>query len=84
MIEFAEVQKLAVKFLETADALNEKVSAYIDGSHNASDFAAYDKVKAANAEFLKAYSSYTGEPLRNSELNYELAEACIPEEYWEE
>ena len=39
--ELNNIKTLAAKFLAIADELNEKVSAYIDGSNAAEDEAAY-------------------------------------------
>ena len=71
------VQGLAKNFLDTADKLESKVSAYINGSTKASDAAAYDKVIKANAEFNKAYSKYWGEPYRKPGLDYDLADSML-------
>lgn len=67
-------------FLVLADELNEEVSAYIDGSNEPKAEAAYIAVKKSEAEFLKYYCAYWGEPKRRPCLNYELAESSLPED----
>ena len=71
------VQGLAKEFLNTADKLASKVSAYIDGSNKKSDKEAYEKVKKLNADFNKAYSKYTGQPYMEPALDYDLAESVL-------
>lgn len=76
----SELSKLAESFLNLADELNEKVSAYIDGSNAAEDEAAYLKVKEASIAFGKAYCKYWDEPFGRDLIegfNYELAESVI-------
>lgn len=74
--ELNNIKTLAAKFLAIADELNEKVSAYIDGSNAAEDEAAYNKVLDAEREFTNAANRYYGENWKVS-LNYELAESFI-------
>ena len=75
-MEQNNIKTLAAKFLAIADELNEKVSAYIDGSNAAEDEAAYNKVLDAEREFTNAVNRYYGENWKVS-LNYELAESFI-------
>lgn len=80
MITFVELKKKAVDFLNLADELNEKVSAYIDGSDEKEDADAYEDVKNASISFGKAYCEYYNEPFDHSlrdGFNYELAESII-------
>jgi len=74
--ELNNIKTLAAKFLAIADELNEKVSAYIDGSNAAEDEAAYNKVLDAEREFTNAANRYYGENWKVC-LNYELAESFI-------
>lgn len=78
--EYQNVRTLAEIFLSTADELNEKVSAYIDGSDKIEDENAYRKVKELSIEFGKAYCKYWGEPFDHSlreGFNYEIAESFL-------
>ena len=77
----SEILKLvrlsAAHFLDVADRLNEEVSAYINGSHEASHEAAYHTVMDANSIFIQLYNiMYYGEN-RTPSLDYELAESFI-------
>lgn len=66
----------ATNFLNIADRLNEEVTAYINGSHDASDEAAYHMVMDANSIFIQLYNMYYDEN-RVPSLDYELAESII-------
>ena len=66
----------ATNFLNIADRLNEEVTAYINGSHDASDEAAYHMVMDANSIFIQLYNMYYGEN-RTPSLDYELAESFM-------
>ena len=70
------LQLSAANFLNIADRLNEEVSAYINGSHEASHEAAYRTVKDANSIFIQLYNMYYNEN-RVPSLDYELAESII-------
>ena len=77
----SEILKLvrlsAAHFLDVADRLNEEVSAYINGSHEASHEAAYHTVMDANSIFIQLYNiMYYGEN-RTPSLDYELAESFV-------
>lgn len=76
-IEFMKVRELAEKFLEVADRLNERVSAYLDGSNKSADEKAYNEVIEANRAFNRAYTAYYGEPMIQPHLDYELAESVL-------
>lgn len=75
--EFLQLRELADRFLETADRLNERVSAYLDGSDKNEDIKAYHEVIEANATFNRAYANYYGEPMMKPSLDYELAESVL-------
>lgn len=80
MATLEQVRAKATEFLAIADELNEKVSAYIDGSDASEDENAYIKVKELSIEFGKIYCEYYDEPFCNDlreGFNYELAEAII-------
>ena len=66
----------ATNFINIADRLNEEVSAYINGSHEASHEAAYHMVKDANSIFIQLYNMYFDEN-RVPSLDYELAESFM-------
>lgn len=70
------VRLSATNFLNIADRLNEEVTAYINGSHEASHEAAYHMVMDANSIFIQLYNMYYGEN-RTPSLDYELAESFI-------
>ncbi len=70
------IKKLAEKFLDIADELNEQVSAYINGSNSPAAERAYHRVLDAEAEFIKAVNSAYGEHWKVC-LNYELAESFL-------
>ena len=70
------IKSLAAKFLAIADELNEKVSAYIDGSNAREAEDAYYKVLEAEREFTNAANAYYGEGWKPC-LNYELAESFL-------
>ena len=67
------IQLSAVNFLNISDRLNEEVSAYLNGSHEASHKAAYHIVMDANSIFIQLYNMYFHEN-RTPSLDYELAE----------
>ena len=66
----------AAHFLDVADRLNEEVTAYINGSHEAIHEAAYHTVKDANSIFIQLYNMYYNEN-RVPSLDYELAESFV-------
>lgn len=70
------IQLSATNFLNIADRLNEEVSAYINGSHEASHEAAYHMVMDANSIFIQLYNMYYNEN-RTPSLDYELAESFM-------
>lgn len=71
------VRLSAAHFLDVADRLNEEVTAYMNGSHEASHEAAYHMVMDANSIFIQLYNiMYYGEN-RTPSLDYELAESFI-------
>ena len=70
------VRLSAAHFLDVADRLNEEVTAYINGSHEASHEAAYHMVKDANSIFIQLYNMYFDEN-RVPSLDYELAESFV-------
>lgn len=80
MHNYSELLKLvrlsATNFLNIADRLNEEVSAYINGSHEASHEAAYYMVMDANSIFIQLYNMYFHEN-RTPSLDYELAESFM-------
>lgn len=76
MITLATLETLAVEFLNLADELNEKVSAYIDGSNADEDVNAYWAVREADKKFIDAYNRYYGDRCEYG-LNYEIAESFV-------
>ena len=70
------IQLSATNFLDIADRLNEEVSAYLNGSHEAIHEAAYHTVMDANSIFIQLYNMYFNEN-RTPSLDYELAESFI-------
>ena len=70
------VRLSAAHFLDVADRLNEEVSAYINGSHEAIHDAAYHTVMDANSIFIQLYNMYYNEN-RTPSLDYELAESFM-------
>ena len=66
----------ATNFLNIADRLNEEVTAYINGSHEAIHEAAYHMVMDANSIFIQLYNMYFHEN-RTPSLDYELAESLV-------
>ena len=70
------IQLSATNFLNIADRLNEEVSAYINGSHEASHEAAYHMVMDANSIFIQLYNMYYNEN-RTPSLDYDLAESFV-------
>ena len=71
-----EMQRLAKRFLNIADKLNEKVSNYLDGSDSYVDYKAYTEVKNAEADFLAIYNQIYEEGIKPA-LNYEIAESVL-------
>lgn len=71
-----EMQRLAKRFLNIADKLNEKVSNYLDGSDSCEDYKAYIEVKNAEADFLAIYNQIYEEGVKPA-LNYEIAESVL-------
>lgn len=71
-----EMQRLAKRFLNIADKLNEKVSNYLDGSGSYEDYKAYTEVKNAEADFLAIYNQIYEEGIKPA-LNYEIAESIL-------
>lgn len=71
-----KVKAAAKEFLSIADELNEKVSAYIDGSDSKDAEEAYRMVREADRKFIDAANAYYGEGWTYG-LNYELAESFI-------
>lgn len=71
-----EMQRLAKRFLNIADKLNEKVSNYLDGSDSYEDYKAYTEVKNAEADFLSVYNQIYEEGIKPA-LNYEIAESVL-------
>lgn len=63
-------------FLDLANALNEKVSAYIDGSDDKEAMEAYFAVKNAEANFLEYYNKLYDDNVEPA-LNYEIAESVL-------
>lgn len=76
MTTIETLRTLAANFLALADELNEKVSAYIDGSNAKEDEDAYWAVREADKKFVDAMNDYEGEHYEYG-LNYELAESYL-------
>lgn len=70
------VKAAAIEFLNIADELNEKVSAYIDGSNDKDAEDAYWTVREADKKFIDAANSLYDEGWTYG-LNYDLAELFI-------
>lgn len=70
------VKSAAIEFLNIANELNEKVSAYIDGSNDKDAEEAYWTVREADKKFIDAANALYGEGWTYG-LNYELAESFI-------
>ena len=71
------VRLSAAHFLDVADRLNEEVSAYINGSHEAIHEAAYHTVMDANSIFIQLYNIMYYNENRTPSLDYELAESFM-------
>ena len=71
------IQLSATNFLDVADRLNEEVSAYINGSHEAIHEAAYHTVMDANSIFIQLYNIMYYNENRTPSLDYELAESFM-------
>lgn len=76
MTTIETLRTLAANFLALADELNEKVSAYINGSNAKEDAAAYWTLREADKKFVDAMNDYEGERYEYG-LNYELAESYL-------
>lgn len=76
MVTLENVKELAKSFLAIADELNEKVSAYFDGSDKEEDANAYWMVREADKKFIDAVNEYYKDSYKYG-LNYELAESFI-------
>lgn len=75
-MEKENVKRLAKKFLDVADRLNEGVSRYLNGSPAQEDENDYCTVKRAEREFIDAANAlYDGR--WECCLNYELAESFL-------
>lgn len=71
-----QVKDAARRFLDVADALNVRVSRFLDGSAEPADANAYRKVIEAEKKFIDCANEYYGESWQCC-LNYELAESFI-------
>ena len=76
MVSLNNVRELAQSFLAIADELNEKVSAYLNGSDRNEDAKAYWTVREADKNFIDAVNSYYNDSYKYG-LNYELAESFL-------
>lgn len=76
MVTLENVKELAKSFLAIADELNEKVSAYFNGSDKKEDANAYWTVREADKKFIDAVNEYYEDSYKYG-LNYELAESFI-------
>lgn len=76
MATLENVKELAKSFLAIANELNEKVSAYFDGSDKAEDVNAYWTVREADKKFVDAVNEYYEDSYKYG-LNYELAESFV-------
>ena len=77
MITIEQLKESAKKFLEIADELNEKVSAYFDGSDSKEAEKAYWEVREADKTFIDNLNSYYPGNGYKYGLNYELAESFL-------
>lgn len=76
MTTIETIRTAAKNFLSLADELNEKVSAYINGSNAPENTAAYWAVREADKKFVDAVNEFEGERYEYG-LNYELAESYL-------
>lgn len=76
MATLFDIKRAAEEFLNLADELNERVSAYIDGSTKKADEEAYWKAREADKKFVDMVNSAYEENWTYG-LNYELAESFI-------
>lgn len=77
MTTIETIRTLAANFLALADELNEKVSAYINGSNAKEDEDAYWAVREADKKFVDAMNDYYEGERYEYGLNYELAESYL-------
>ena len=73
---FFEMQSLAKRFLTLADAKNEQVSAFLNGSIKDKDVDGYLMVKDMYREFVNAVNEYYGESYDDS-IDYDLAYSVL-------
>ena len=73
---FLEIQSLAKRFLTLADAKNEQVSAFLNGSIKDKDVDGYLMVKDMYREFVNAVNEYYGESYDDS-IDYDLAYSVL-------
>ena len=73
---FFEIQSLAKRFLTLADAKNEQVSAFLNGSIKDKDVDGYLMVKDMYREFVNAVNEYYGESYDDS-TDYDLAYSVL-------
>lgn len=73
---FFEIQSLAKRFLTLADAKNEQVSAFLNGSIKDKDVDGYLMVKDMYREFVNAVNEYYGESYDDS-IDYDLAYSVL-------
>ena len=74
--DFFEIQSLAKRFLTLADAKNEQVSAFLNGSIKDKDVDGYLMVKDMYREFVNAVNEYYGESYDDS-IDYDLAYSVL-------
>ena len=74
--DFFEIQSLAKRFLTLADAKNEQVSAFLNGSIKDKDVDGYLLVKHMYREFVNAVNEYSGESYDDS-IDYDLAYSVL-------
>ena len=74
--DFFEIQSLAKRFLTLADAKNEQVSAFLNGSIKDKDVDGYLLVKDMYREFVNAVNEYYGESYDHS-IDYDLAYSVL-------
>lgn len=74
--DFFEIQSLAKRFLTLADAKNEQVSAFLNGSIKDKDVDGYLLVKDMYREFVNAVNEYYCESYDDS-IDYDLAYSVL-------
>ena len=74
--DFFEIQSLAKRFLTLADAKNEQVSAFLNGSIKDKDVDGYLLVKDMYREFVNSVNEYYGESYDDS-IDYDLAYSVL-------